>query len=35
MFDAELDSICLGLSNYRISQYTDDECLEELNDTSN
>lgn len=35
MFDAELDSICPGLSNYRISQYTDDECLDELNDTSN
>lgn len=35
MFDAELDSICPGLSNYRISQYTDDECLDVLNDTSN
>ena len=35
MFDAELDSICPGLSNYRISQYTDDVCLDELNDTSN
>ena len=34
MFDAELDSICPGLSNYRISQYTDDECLEELNESS-
>ena len=31
MFDAELDSICPGLSNYRITQYTDSECLEELN----
>ena len=31
MFDAELDSICPGLSNYRITQYTDTECLEELN----
>lgn len=35
MFDAELDSICPGLSNYRISQYTDDVCLDVLNDTSN
>ena len=35
MFDAELDSICPGLSNYRISQYTDDVCLDELNDSSN
>ena len=35
MFDAELDSICPGLSNYRISQYTDDVSLDELNDTSN
>ena len=34
MFDAELDSICPGLSNYRISQYTDDECLDELNGSS-
>ena len=31
MFDAELDSVCPGLSNYRITQYTDSECLEELN----
>lgn len=31
MFDAELDSICPGLSKYRITQYTDSECLEELN----
>ena len=30
MFDAELDSICPGLSNYRITQYTDSECLDEL-----
>ena len=30
MFDAELDSICPGLSKYRITQYTDSECLEEL-----
>ena len=34
MFDAELDSICPGLSNYRISQYTDDECLDELKNFS-
>ena len=30
MFDAELDSICPGLSNYRITQHTDSECLEDL-----
>ena len=30
MFNAELDSICPGLSNYRITQYTDSECLDEL-----
>ena len=34
MFDAELDSICPGLSNYRISQYTDDECLDKLKNFS-
>lgn len=31
MFDVSADSVCQGLSNYRISQYTDTECIEELN----
>lgn len=31
MFDVSADSVCQGLSNYRISQYTDTECIDELN----
>lgn len=31
MFEVSADSICPGLSNYRITQYTDTECIEELN----
>lgn len=31
MFDVSADSVCQGLSSYRISQYTDTECIDELN----